>query len=168
MKQKPTSNSEAKQTRVRNIYSVIQRKGGRLQELQRKHYITNENGKWLLSRWKGRIALFIKSPDLIGKLEMETYRRSMSLMQRDLKTPSNQEMSLPFGIALSVKGSELKRDVERILMKMKNDPSFISLIVEETKQLITEGINLDLITDESLIALLALRKSVKKKLKRLL
>jgi len=167
-KLKPTSDREKAEYRIRNIYSVIQRKDGRLTELQRKNYITTENRKWRLNWWKGRIAVFIQNPSILEKLDMETYTQAFSLMRRNMKTPSDREIKLPFGMTLSVKGSEFRKSTEQFLTHLQSDPLLIRLVVDETKQLLKEGIDLDLITDENLVALLAGRKAIKKALKKYL
>ena len=166
-KLKSTTNKEIKQARSHKIYSVIQRKNGRLSELQRKNYIVYENGKWSISLWKGRMALFIKNPQLIERLDMETYRRAITLMQRKLKTPPDKQIELPFGMTLSVNGKQLRKGIEKLLTRLETDPSFIRFLVEETKQLLMAGVDMDLITEENLVTLLAGRKNVQKMLKKL-
>jgi len=164
-KLKPTENREAQHYRVQKIYSVIQRKhNGRLLELHKKGYIVAENGKWRLSLWKGRLALFIRKPELLEKMEKETYREAFSLMKTRLKTP--KDIHAPFGI--SINGKEFRRDTEGVLTKLEKDASFFYFIAQETKQLLSEGIDLDVINDEALVWLLASRDSVKKRLRKLL
>lgn len=167
-KLKPTSDREKAEYRTRNIYSVIQRNDGRLSELQKKNYIFTENRKYRLSWWKGRIAVFIQNPRILEKVDMETYTQAFSLMRRNMKTPPDQEIKLPFGMTLSVKGGEFRKSIEQFLTHLQNDPLLIRLVVDETKQLLKQGIDLDLVTDENLVALLAGRKAIKKALKKYL
>jgi len=162
-RRKPTTNKEAAQNKAHKIYSVIQRKDGRLSELQKKHYIVPESGKWSLTI-KGRIALYINNPQLLEALEVETYKQGLTLMRKESKTPS--DVKAPFGI--SINGKEFMKDYRKVLTRLENDPSYFRLIIEETKQLIMEGIDLDFITIESLVGLLGLRKTIKKTLRKLL
>lgn len=164
---KQTTNTKAAQQTTHDIYSVIQRKDGRLQELREKKYIIFEKGKWSLSFWKGRIAVFMKNPQLLDRLDIETYNRGIALMREKLRSPPNTTKKLPFGITLSVKGNEFRKDFERVLTLLTNDSSFIRLMVDEIQQ-IRRSIDLDQINDEALVALLINRKKVKKELKRLM
>jgi len=161
-KRKPTPDKEAKQNRIRKIYSVIQRRGGRLQELQDKHYVTAHNGKWRLTP-KGYIAVYIKKPDLFSKLDMETRKRGTAILQNHFRKVG--DIKEPFGI--SINGNQFRKDARKVLRHMRKDVSFFKLLVEETEQLTRKGINLDVITIEELVGLLAARKSFKKLKKRL-
>jgi len=71
-----------KRYRVQKIYSVIQRKNGRLADLKNKGYITEKNGKWVLTR-KGLLAISVDKPELVDKILesnkekfMDKYKRS--------------------------------------------------------------------------------------------
>ena len=160
-KLKETKNEEAAQSRAHKIYSVIQRKKGRLEELGKKHYITAEEGRWSLT-WKGHIGVLINKPELFDKIEMKRYRLTLSQMRQEAKAPPN--IKTPFG--LSINGEQFKEDYLKTLGIAENNPSYLLLMVEETKQLIKEGINLDSITNKSLIQILSLRKNIRKALKK--
>ena len=160
-KLKPTENKEIASTRSHKIFSVIQRKKGRLEELRKKHYIIVKEKRWSLT-WKGYITVLINKPELFEKIEMKQYKFTINQMRQEAQTPAS--IKIPFG--LSINGEQFKEDYLKTLGIAENNPSYILLMVEETKQLIKEGISLDSITNKSLIQILSLRKNMRKALKK--
>lgn len=158
---KPTSNKEIKQTRTRKIYSVIQRKGGRLDELSDKGYIYTIDGRWGLNLWKGYIAVLIKNPEIIQKLDDKECGYSLESLKQHLGVPPDIEA--PFGI--SINGEKMKADAERLLGALcMLEPKFAFFLVEEVKELLRTGIDLDAIDNYALVVLLSQKRSVKKRL----
>lgn len=81
------------------------------------------------------------------------------------QAPTPQNIKAPFGIMIN--GEGFKKDYLRVLDKL-NNPQYIQLLVNETKQLIKKGINLDIISHDDLVSLLGLRKEERKALKGLI
>ena len=65
-------------SRIRHIYSDIQRKTGRLNDLKAKGYLKEENKIWSLT-YKAYIALYAKKPELFAK-----HLNNESLMEKTL------------------------------------------------------------------------------------
>jgi len=154
-KQKPTENREIRDSRAHKIYSVIQRKGGRLNDLEEKGYVTSNEGLWMLTI-KGNIALAIIKPGLLN--EHGAIEEGIIKFEEALKNMPEGIAHAPLGI--SIDRGHFKKDFPKISNQLRRDPSVFKLIVEETRQLLLEGINLDAINEYSLASLLLARKSV--------
>jgi len=152
--------------RTQKIYSVIQRKGGRLDELEEYGYIRNENGVYNISE-KGTLAIMIKQPEL---LKDYNFRREVSgavilFKERLRKDPSTVEA--PFGITIN--GNKMRNSYIGFLNKMavhKSNLEVIKVMVKETEDLLKQGIDLDLVNVDTLLALLSTRRLVRKILKK--
>jgi len=162
-KLKATSNREKMESRTRKIYSVIQRKGGRLYELLDKGYIDLIDGKWSLTVWKGYITVLIKNPEIIKKLDEKECESDLKSLKQSLEAPPDIEA--PFGIAIN--GKKLKADVEHLLEALEGikDPKFVFFLIGEIKELLRTGIDLDAINNHALVVLLSQKRSVKKRLR---
>ena len=160
-KLKETNNKEIRQSRTRNIYSVIQRKGGRLYDLEDKGYIHQIDGRWRLNLWKGYIAVLIKNPEIIRKLDEKECGYNLESLKDRLEVPPDIEA--PFGI--SINGKKMKADVERLLEALcMLEPKFAFFLVGEVEGLLRSGIDLDAINNHALVVLLSQKRSVKKRL----
>lgn len=143
---------EVKRYRTQLIYSVIQRKQGRLNDLKNKGYLREENGAWNLTK-KGFIALSIEKPELINR-EMQTNK---SLLLEDFKKKINaipdKPIKEPLGI-IQIDLSQIKTPLAKI------DPlPFFMMFIEEAKALLSEGIELDRVNEDTLVHLVLSRRS---------
>ena len=57
--------------------------------------------------------------------------------------PSSTKIELPFGMSLNVDGKVFQNEVKKMLSVLENNPSYIESLVNETKDLLKEGIDLD-------------------------
>jgi len=141
--------------RSQKIYAVIQRKKGRVEDLQSKGYITytldKDNGKWSLT-FKGRMAILCLRPEL-NKMVHPSYDMSIRF-SRLFKTmgPIPNKISMPFGGEID--GSVVKTFLSWLKPEFTKS-NLSSLLVEATKNLVAEGIDLDRIKNEKFIMLLA-------------
>jgi len=158
-KQKPIPNKDM-ETRSRRIYSVIQRKSGRLNDLADKGYIKENEGLWELTV-KGSIALAIKEPEILIALENASKNRVYyEQVTQTINTMPEEVLAAPFG--LSVNLAKTKQDFLKTLETLKNNPAVFRIFVEETKKLLADGVNLDRINEFTLFSLLQNRENVKK------
>jgi len=146
---KPTKNEEASSRRTQNIYSVIQRKKGRLNELKDKGYIKERDKKWSLTK-KGLIALNVKKPDLVAKRLQATKDTFLEQFEKEVSSLPNDTITHPLGIQIDF--AKLKP----ALAKM-NPTELLAILLEEAKALLLEGIELDRITEEDLLNLVKFR-----------
>jgi len=158
-----TQNKQAATYRTQNIYGVIQRKGGRLQDLEEKGYILCNEGLWSI-HIKGRIALGIQRPDLLER-ESESYGRWF------LKSFKETVEKIPEGIAKAPLGITIDRglyrkDMTKLLESFTRNPQVFKIFVDETKELLLSGIDLDRIDEYTLAALLMARKRIRKIIRR--
>jgi hypothetical protein len=154
-KRKPCDNIEAIYYRTQKIYSVIQRKTGRLADLKRKGYIVEKNGKWKLTK-KGLIALSVTNPDLVAN-EIRTKRNKLLYQfKEEISAIPNETLREPIGIQIDL--SKMKP------MLAKIDPTeFLTMLLEEAKMLLLEGIELDRISEQDFLDLLKGRRSLQEK-----
>lgn len=145
--------------RTQKIYSVIQRKGGRLEDLKAKGYITEENGVWRLTIVKGFVALYAKNPDFITNLIQENKDQFLAMMKNRLSSVSENETKEPFGVRINQKA--VKQGVENLLLYLKNKPFYFTKVLEEAKKLLCEGIDLDRVQEETLVSLIVMRSPIR-------
>lgn len=141
----PEMSKEVLDYRARNLYSIIQRKKGRLADLKSKGYIQQQEGLWSLTQ-KGRFALEIKCPELLEEPEKEV---------KLIFDPNKQKFTIsqPFGIPLTP--LRAVNDVLKIVDQLGYSPGVLNnVILSEVKTLLTEGIDLDRISEDTLVALL--------------
>ncbi len=170
----PEMSKEALDYRARSLYSIIQRKGGRLEDLESKGYIQQEEGLYNLTR-KGNIALVIKRPELLENL-LQPQSRSVIFEQlkqsyntvKSPDTPTDIQKNLPFGITVNVNLAKEKRDHDKLMDQMNRNPTPVRQTLEDIKALLCEGIDLDRISEDTLEALLASKSRFKGPLKDLL
>jgi len=142
-------------SRSQKIYSVIQRKKGRLEDLEYKGYIyynlDKANGKWSLTL-KGSMAILCLKPEL-SRMVHPSYNMSIRF-SRLFKAmgPVPNKISMPFGGEID--GSVVKGFLSWLKPEFTK-PNLSSLLVEATKNLVAEGIDLDRIKNEKFIMLLA-------------
>lgn len=140
-------------TTTQKVYSVLLRKGGRLNDLKMKEYITfnNASRKWRLAV-KGALAVWIKNPELKTKLSNKYYNTSMF---NNLNFP--EKMKLPF-LGFTMNGKKFERGMSQLVKHLEvNKTKIISSLAEEAEKCIEEGINLDKIKTKSLMILLVQR-----------
>lgn len=156
---KPTNNREIGSRRTQNIYSVIQRKNGRLNDLKNKGYVSLHLDKWNITL-KGWIALNIEKPDLVRNevkaqtnVLLESFRKKISSIPDDRMTIFGIQIApSQMREELEITPSQLKERIE------KTDPAqILTFILAQTKALIAQGIQLDTIREEELFTILALR-----------
>lgn len=126
-----------------NIYGNLQRKKGRLEDLQRKQYLKEENEKWIL-RLKGFIALRNKYPEMVGLL-----REKMKKLPKSFELPDEPSifrvLPLSKGLIQSITSS--------VYTKIRNLVGFL----DYANELVASGVvDLDQIKEQDLIILLAL------------
>jgi hypothetical protein len=151
-----TGNKETiieKRYRTQKIYSVIQRKSGRLIDLKTKGYIIDDNGKWRLST-KGIIALSIAKPELVSnKLQKEIKEQFIKIFN---------EMPAEITMGMKIEPFNIEPFIERI-----NQTKELELILEEAKSLLLLGIELDRISEKDLVGLVKARESFKEKIEKM-
>lgn len=161
-RQKPIPNKDM-ETRSRRIYSVIQRKTGRLNDLASKGYIRENEGLWELTE-KGSIALAIKKPEVLAELENANRNRVYyEQVTKTINAMPEETLKAPFGI--SVNTTETKQDLLTVVEQLKNDPQGFKIFVEETKEVLF-GIDLDRIDKFTLFSLLFKHERIKKLMKK--
>lgn len=139
----PSEKGEIRYYRAQKIYSVIQRKNGRLVDLKSKGYVKEMNGKWRLAK-KGLIALNIKKPELVAS-GLEARKNTLFAQFKEyVDGMPNETIREPFGIQIDL--SKFKPFLEEL------DPaSMLRMILEETRFLLSKGIELDSISEEDLL-----------------
>ena len=95
-------------------------------------------------------------------MDMNRYTQTLSSMRKELKTPPDVEA--PLGI--SINGARFRKDYEKLLTIIESNPQLVDLLVKESKQLIRGGVDFDLITNETLVGLLSLKKTMRKALEK--
>jgi hypothetical protein len=139
----PNGEKEVRYYRAQKIYSVIQRKSGRLADLKSKGYINATNGKWKLTR-KGLIALNIKKPDLVASGLQASKDTLTTMFKGYIDDLPNETTIEPLGIQIDL--SKIKPFLEEL------DPtSMLIMILEETRFLLSRGIELDSISEKDLL-----------------
>jgi hypothetical protein len=148
----PSVEKDVRYYRAQKIYSVIQRKRGRLADLKRNGYIIVANGKWKLTI-KGLIALSIKKPDLVASGLQSSESTLAAKFREQVNALSNETIREPLGIQIDL--SKLKLSLQEI-----NFTSFLGMLLEESKLLLSEGIELDRINAEDLLYM-AMARSIR-------
>lgn len=138
----PNGKKEVRFYRTQKIYSVIQRKSGRLADLKSKEYIKETEGKWKLAQ-KGLIALSIKRPDLVASGLQASENIMLTKFKEQVNALPNETIKEPFGIQIDL--SKIKLSLQE-----KNPTSFLRMLLEESRVLLSEGIELDRINAETL------------------
>jgi len=138
----PSGKKEVRFYRTQKIYSVIQRKRGRLADLKSKEYIKETEGKWKLAT-KGIIALSIKKPDLVASGLQASENIMLTKFKEQVNALPNETIKEPFGIQIDL--SKIKLSLQE-----KNPTSFLRMLLEESRVLLSEGIELDRINAETL------------------
>jgi hypothetical protein len=147
----PSEKKEVRLYRTQKIYSVIQRKSGRLADLKSKGYIIEANGKWKLTK-KGLIALSIKKPDLVASGLQASKDTLATIFKEYVNAIPNETIREPLGIQIDL--SKIKTYLEGI------DPtSILRTILEESSILLSHGIELDSISEEDLLDLVMIRSA---------
>jgi hypothetical protein len=138
----PNEKKEIRFYRTQKIYSVIQRKSGRLTDLKSKEYIKETEGKWKLAK-KGLIALSIKKPDLVASGLQASEDIMLTKFKEQVNALPNETIKEPLGIQI---------DLPKIKLSLQemNPTSFLRTLLEESRVLLSEGIELDRISAEDL------------------
>jgi len=148
----PSEKKEVRFYRAQKIYSVIQRKSGRLADLKSKGYIIEAEGKWKLAK-KGLIALSIKKPDLVASGLQASKDTLATIFKEQVNALSNETIREPLGIQIDL--SKIKLSLQEI------DPtSYLRTLLEESRILLSEGIELDRISAEDLLYM-AMARSIR-------
>jgi hypothetical protein len=145
----PVEDKEVRFYRTQKVYSVIQRKKGRLDDLKNKGYIKVKDGKWSLTK-KGLVALSVEKPELVAKELQAEEHKSLEQFEKAVSSLPNDTIREPLGIQINfakTKRALLTLDPTRLLM----------ILLEEAKALLSEGIELDRINEESLVDLAMFR-----------
>jgi hypothetical protein len=152
--QKRINTSEQKDARfyrTQKIYSVIQRKSGRLADLKSNGYIVENNGKWKLTK-KGLIALSIKRPDLVASGIQASEDTLATIFKEYVNAIPNETLREPLGIEIDL--SKIKSYLEEL------DPtSILRKILEESRILLSHGVELDTISEEDLLDIIMVRSA---------
>jgi len=147
---------------TQKIYGTIIRKGGRLEELNKKDYIRFREGKWDLTG-KGLIAVLLANPNLKSKVKVET-RRIFQMMFQLL--PKENEMIADIPIQVGIFGIKLKTSVAKlrklfetaINLITENGEYLIEFLIRETEGLIRNGLDLDRINTQDLTSMLCIKR----------
>jgi len=140
---------------VHNIYSVIVRKNGRLEELHKKKYIGEIEDKWGATE-KGILGLLIVKPNLYNKIYPDYFSQSMF-----------SGLPTSFSFSVNIKGKSAKKNIDKSdinftkFYKYYYSPQGYLDRSKTLKELIVEGINLDMINMETLSQFLAIRSKDK-------
>lgn len=154
----PDINDELLMARSRKIYSVLQRKRGRLQSLLAKEYVAVKGKKWGLTL-KGITAALILDPKLINKVHLEW----MGSFDDTKKMDPSELMFGPFMI--SKKAADNLTEV--IETELQNPKQLLLRIAKIAENLIAEGIDLDRFSCEKFELLAAKEYSEKHFVKQL-
>ncbi|MGD0496700.1 MAG: hypothetical protein ABSB28_11810 [Candidatus Bathyarchaeia archaeon] len=157
-KKDPNISKEIKEVRryhTQKIYSVIQRKNGRLEDLRNKGYIGEENGVWNLTK-KGFIALSIEKPDLVNNEIQKNKNLLLESFQKRITSMPNGMAKVALGIHIDF--SEIKPYFEKV-----DKLSLFHMFIEEAKTLLSEGIELDRISESDFEAIVMNKLSFSKK-----
>lgn len=137
-------NALEKRYHTQKIYSVIQRKNGRLDDLKNKGYVTENNGVWSTTK-KALIALSIDKPELINSKMQSNKEKFTKLF--DLYIENNKNVKNVFGLSIDL--SKMKPFFEKV------DFGYLfELIIEEAKVLLTSGIELDRISEDDFLSII--------------
>jgi hypothetical protein len=148
-KRNPVVDKEARIYRTQRIYSVIQRKTGRLNDLKNKGYIKERDGKWSLTK-KSLVALNIEKPELVANELQAEKHTLLEQFKKEVNSLPDDTVTHPFGIQVDF--AKLKP----VLAKM-NPTELLVVLLEEAKALLLEGIELDRISEEDLLNLVMFR-----------
>lgn len=147
--QNPMTNNDAKYGRTQKIYSVLARKGGALDRLAGKGYISEEKGSWNLLFPKSTVIL-IEKPNLTH--EINPYYTSKVVREirdhfQSIKTP--KKIKGPFGLRVRVDPIRFKASVSRFLDAIPIE-EMMQVMAKKTVELQKEGIDLDVIENKEL------------------
>lgn len=149
----PSDKNEVKYYRAQKIYSVIQRKSGRLADLKSKGYLKETNGNWGLTR-KGLVALSVRKPELVESGLQSVKGVYADIFSRYVNAIPDEKIVAPFGIQIDL--SKLKPYFRGI------DPtSKVKMLIEESKILLSQGIELDSISEKDLFDIAMVRSARK-------
>jgi hypothetical protein len=149
-----TEIKEVKRYHAQKIYSVIQRKQGRLEDLQNKGYLKEENGIWALTK-KGFIALAIQKPDLVNN---EIQKGKDVLSELFQKAMPNDMRKVAMGVYVDF--SEIKPHFDKI-----DKLPLFQMFIEEARALLSQGIELDRISENDFQTMVLSRASLTKKVR---
>jgi len=159
----PEMSKEALDYRARHLYSIIQRKEGRLADLENKGYIKQQEGLWEPTL-KGSIALGIKNPEILEReLQTETKSYVFNQYKESFNTIPDKQIKKPFGISINL--SETRRDLNKLMDQISNNPAVFKITLNETEAMLRDGIDLDQIKEGTLVTLLLNSSDFKKALK---
>jgi len=144
-----TGNPHIGYAKTQGIYSVIIRKKGRLDELNKKDYIMKNDSKWELCFPKG-LSILVYKPGLISDVN-EYYLRKPIFPKSEFS--KMRKLQTPFGIKLQIDMKQLQRFSDVLLKRTDNLEIFQSM-ARSIESLVHQGIDLDRINDEHLFALL--------------
>ncbi len=145
----PSKGKDVIYYRTQKIYSVIQRKSGRLDDLHSKGYIKEEKGKWKLTR-KGLIALNVEKPEFVKSAFQESKDTLDTMFKQYISAIPDGTLREPFGIQIDI--SKLKPYFETF------DPMrLLKVFLEESEILLSQGIELDSISEKDLLDLVLVK-----------
>ena len=147
--QKITRNRDIGYARISKIYSVIFRKKGRLDELNQKDYIMKNDSKWELCFPKG-LSILVYKPGLIS--DVNEYYLGKPIFPKS-EFSKMRKLHTPFGIRIQIDMKQLQRFSDVLLKRIDNLEMFQSM-ARSIESLVHQGIDLDRINDEHLVALL--------------
>lgn len=159
----PSENKEVRFYRSQKIYSVIQRKEGRLNDLRSKGYIEEKDGVWELTT-KGVTALHIEKPDLVTHDLQANKNQVLEQFKQKTSTMSGTAKE-PFGIQIDL--SQMREGLGKTLKYLLEDPAFLSAFIGEAKATISEGVDLDRIDGDTFLTLVIQRRPLKSFLEKL-
>jgi Mn-dependent DtxR family transcriptional regulator len=148
-KRNPAVDKEARLYRTQKVYSVIQRKKGRLSELKNKGYIEERDGKWSLTK-KGLIALYVEKPDLVTNQLQAKKHILLEQFKKEVSSLPDETVTRPLGIQIDL--TKTKPALAKI-----NPTELFAVLFEEARALLSEGIELDRISEKDLLNLALLR-----------
>lgn len=131
---------------AQRIYSLLIRKGGRLEELESKEYIVSKENKWQLTE-KGLITVLVMKPEFKSK-----YKEEIGAMVDKFLKEFNKIKAVAKDNRLLI---ELLDMYISIVKTGLEDLDFvIDEIVKNTRKLIMSGVNLDLIPSNNVFLLI--------------
>lgn len=152
MSASPEMGKEALDYRARNLYSIIQRPKGRLNDLKSKGYVKKEKDLWQLTD-KGSIALAIRCPELLeNDIRLDFQFDVLTFLTDKIKENPGVKLEQLFGKDVEVSG--ILNELVSVTDQLNNVSKATEEAILEVKRLINEGIDLDRITESTLIALL--------------
>jgi hypothetical protein len=130
----------------RNVYSVLVRKEGRIETLERLGYVWEDHDKKIWIDYKGILALLIHNPELWDKINPDMLSLLDRIGRETVERVPDTHLGA-FGLKIEGLGTALKKSD---FMSKFNSPAGYLKISNLVAELTKEGINLDIVKPPTL------------------